>query len=462
MSYKNIHFVGIKGVGMAALAVYCQERGFKVTGSDIKENFITDVLLQKFHIPVYPKFDKKNINPDIDLMIYSGAYDIRKNPETKYALVKKIPLLSHGEALGWFMNEKKGISVAGTHGKTTSTALLTTVFVKANLDPSYIIGTSEIKGLKTPGHFGQGNYFIVEADEYQTSLNFQKKPRFLWQNPFCVLLTNIDFDHPDVFKDLNEVKEAFRQLIVKIPKNGFLFYNGDDEDIRDIIKDLKCRLVSFGENPKNNFVIKKVHFQNQKTIVEIENQNYVFDFSLNLIGKHNAFNACGVYAVAKHLGLKESLIRQAFDYYQGCKRRLEKKKEKNGILYYDDYAHHPVEIKNTLEALKSQYPSQRLIVIFQPHTFSRTQALLSDFKQCFQKAEVVIITKIFASVREKQKNFKITSRSLFTAVKQNKSNVFYADSFSQVLGYLKNITKKNDVVVTMGAGDIYKIHEKIN
>lgn len=459
MNLKNIFFVGIKGVGMTALAIYCKERGFNVFGSDTEEVFQTDNLLRKLKIKVYERFKKDNINQEIDLVIYSGAYDIRLHPEVRQALESGIKIMSHGEALGKFMSEQIGISVAGTHGKTTSTALLATVLTQASLDPSYIIGAAGVNSLLYPGHFGKGKYFVAEADEYQTAVNFERKSRFLWQNPRFVIVTNIDYDHPDVFKNINEVKKVFKKFFEKIPKEGFLVYNGDDENINEVIKDLSCSLISFGEGAKNKYVLTKVTFENQKTKIKIRHNCFEVDLSLRIAGRHNALNVCGVYALAKELGLSDDKIKKAVESYTGCRRRLERKGENKGVIYYDDYAHHPTEIIQTIEAIRSWFKDKRLIVIFQPHTFSRTQFLASEFAKSFDKADLLILTDIFSSAREVKEKFNITGELFAEKIRKTYKKVYYAKTFSQVIKYVRDLTRRDDIVLTMGAGDIYKLHE---
>lgn len=461
MNKKYIFFVGIKGVGMTALAVYCKERGYKVAGSDIPETFQTDQILRQFSIPVFEEFNKKNITSDINLVIYSGAYDINKHPEVNQAFKMGIKVISHGEALGKFMREQKGISVAGTHGKTTSTALLATILDQAKLDPSYVIGCAGVNSLASSGHFGKGEYFIAEADEYQTAVNFEKKSRFLWQNPFAVLLTNIDYDHPDVFKNIEEVKSAFNKLILKIPKTGLLVYNGDDKNVIDIVKNVKCNLISFGEKNSNRYFVKKALFADGKAKLTIQTPEGETNFFLNIPGKHNCLNVCGVYALASNLGLSDEIVTYSITKFTGTKRRFEKKSLRRGITYYDDYAHHPTEISKTLAAARVWFPKNRIVVVFQPHTFSRTQFLLKEFANAFGNADIVIITDIFSSAREQKGDFNISGEKLVSAIKKKHNKVYYANSISQVIQYLKQMTKTGDVVFTMGAGNIYKLHEKI-
>lgn len=461
MNNKNIHFVGIKGVGMTALAIYCKERGYQVNGSDINEEFHTDKVLRKYAIPVYNKFSKENIKKDIDLVIYSGAYDVKQNVEVVEAKNKKIPVISHGEALGKFMSKQKGISIAGTHGKTTSSAILATIFMQAGLDPSYVIGCAEIATLPSPGHFGKGTYFIAEADEYQTAVNVNKKSRFLWQNPSAALITNIEYDHPDVFKDIGQVKEAFLKFMKKIPQNGYLAYNGDDPSLIELVSRVSCKLISFGEGANNQYRLNSINFREGKTNIQIRLRDENVLLELNIPGRHNAINVCGVYALAKTLGLKTEKIIKAVKTFKGSKRRFEKIATKKGVLYYDDYAHHPTEIDNTLISIKNWFPKKKIIVIFQPHTYSRTKSLLNEFVSALKQADIIIITKIFASQREKSTNFNISGKILADKISQIHPQVYFANTFNQVVKYLKELAKKGNIVITMGAGDIYKLHDLI-
>lgn len=434
MKNKHIHFVGIKGVGMAALAIYCKQRGFKVTGSDTKEQFHTDNFLKKYKIPIF-LFNKTNINSEIDLVIYSGAYDLLKNVETAKALKLNIPLQSHGEALGEFMKGKSGISVAGTHGKTTTTSLIAAILLEAKKDPSFVIGAAAIDPLGAPGHYGKGDYFVAEADEYQTAVNNSRKARFLWQSPDILVMTNIDFDHPDVYKDINEVKNAFRQLVLKIPKKGVVVYNGNDKNSKEVVFLTRSKKINFA--------------------------NLNLNIKSKLIGRHNELNVKAAIAVTDFIGINRNFAFKALTKFTGAKRRLELIKESSGILYFDDYAHHPREVSETLTAVKNHFPKKRLIVIFQPHTYTRTQALFKEFMLAFKKADIVIINEIFASAREIKGKLSINGEKFVQELKKNHNHVVYAKNQEQMIQYLKTITKPNDLVLTMGAGDIYKIHDFI-
>ncbi len=457
---NKIYFVGIKGVGMTGLAIYCKEKGYIVEGSDTEEKFSTDNILNKYSIKVYQGFKKENIiSSKPSLVIYSGAYDINKNEETLEAINIGIKLISHGEALGQFMNGKIGISVAGTHGKTTSTALIATILMNNGLDPSYLIGASEVFSLNSPGHFGKGKYFIAEADEYQTAVNNIKRARFLWQNPKYLLLTNIDFDHPDVYKNISEVKEAFKMLVKKIPKDGIVVYNGDDSNCREVIMTASCKTISFGASSDNKYRIKDIIYSEGGTHSLVKYSDKTAELNLKIIGRHNCINALGVFAICKSVGISDSSIIKEIEKFSGSKRRFEKIAFKNGIYYYDDYAHHPTEVSETLKAVKKKFPKNRIVLIFQPHTFSRTQALLDGFKTCFKNADVLILSSIFSSARENSGNFSINSEKLAESVRIHNKSVYYEPNNKRMVEYVRSIVKKGDLVLTMGAGDIYKLHK---
>lgn len=434
MNIKDIYFIGIKGVGMTALAVYCKEKGFNVAGSDNNEYFHTDEILKKADIPVH-EFETNKIDSHIDLVIFSGAYEQANNKELKKAQELGIRIMSHGEALGYFMRGSFQISVSGTHGKTTTTALIATILTQGKLKPSYVIGAASIDPLGNPGHYGKGKYFIAEADEYQTALNENKKPRFMWQNPSILVITNIDFDHPDVYRNIDSVKQAFKKLVNKVPKDGVIVYNLKDENLVEVLKDVN---------------VKKIGFNNSSPTIK-----------MNIIGKHNRLNVDAAVTVSRLLDIKNNVIKNAIKKFKGAKRRLEKVKESNGILYYDDYAHHPTEIKATIEAFKAKYPKKRLIVVFQPHTYSRTEALLKRFSSAFDRADIIVLTHIFASAREKQELFKVTHEDLYKMLKERNKQVFLASNNDQVVQYITDIAKNGDIVLTMGAGDIYKVHKDL-
>lgn len=451
---KIIHFVGIKGVAMTALAIIAKEMGMRVTGSDVEETFPTDATLKRFNLDAKIGFKAENIPDQTDLVIYTGAHQGSKNPEVQAAQASGIQTLSHGEALGLFMQLKKGISVAGSHGKTTSTAMLASVLINVGKDPSFALGSGEITHLKTPAHAGQGEWFVAEADEYVTDPTADLKPRFLWQKPELLLITNIDYDHPDVYQDLNAVKKAFADFSKNIVNGGKLIVNIDDEPSKDIVSQVKAGVITYGKNRGADFQLIGMNMVNGKTEFKVRHRQITESFILSIPGGHNALNATGVVATLIQLGLTSQEIARGLAEFSGTKRRFELVGQKNGKLVYDDYAHHPAEIKATLLAVKAWFPDRRVIVIFQPHTYSRTKALLSEFSESFRLADKVVLTEIYASARETSDPL-VSGRVLYEKVKEHQKEVYFAPQKTDVLQYLRLNIRQNDLILTMGAGSIY-------
>lgn len=468
MKKKKIHFVGIKGVGMTPLAIICKQAGHIVTGSDIGEEFITDKPLKEQQIVPFVGFSKEH-SKNADLVITTGAHGGLDNEEVKEAQKLNIPVWTHGQAVGEFMSGKilgrkyQGISVAGTHGKTTTAGIAATVLKEARLDPTYIIGTSDLPSLGCSGHFGKGAYFVAEADEYATEPKYNKKPRFLWQHPKMAIITNIEFDHPDMYQNLTEVTEAFSKFSANIQPDGVLICNGDDPQTAKILKDYKGIAITFGISPKNDFILSRVSVKDTQTFFWVETKGTSLgQFSIGLVGEHNAMNALSVVALALELNIPLQEIKSGLSKFKGSKRRFEfVGKLKSGALLFDDYAHHPTEIKKTLLALKQAHEKLRIVCLFQPHTFSRTKKLFEEFVHSFESADEIIITDIYPSMRELP-DPSVSSQLLMEAIKRHKADVSYLPKLKDVVEYIgqKGYDKKT-VIITMGAGDIYKIKENL-
>lgn len=451
---KKIHFVGIKGVAMTALAIYAKEAGYCVTGSDTREDFPTSQCLQKADISSLSDFLSCHIDQTKpDLVIYTGAHNGHQNPEVIEAVNQGIHILAHGKALGLFMGGKRQISVAGSHGKTTTTAMIATILTKAGLDPSYAIGCGEIFDLGLPGHFGRGEWFISEADEYVTDPTSDSTPRFLWQNPEILVITNIDFDHPDVFSSLRDIQSAFMKLRDKLPKSGNLVLSSDDPNSY-LLFWMNSSVIKVGQHDAD-CKLTETHFQQEQTFFSIDwHGTWMGEFSLQVAGRHNAVNAAMAIVAANRAG---ATIQNAYDAlcsFKGTKRRFEKIGEKSGVVYFDDYAHHPKEIEATLAGAREWYRKNRIITVFQPHTYSRTKALMVEFGASFFKSDIVILTDIYASARERE-TMGITGKTLYEEVEKNHKNVLYSPTLEDVKNSLTALVKTNDVVIFMGAGDIY-------
>jgi len=465
---KSIHFVGIKGVGMTPLAIIAKEAGFEVSGSDIDDSFITDEALTKAGIVPKIGFSKTHIK-GADLVITTGAHGGFNNIEVKEAVEQGIKVLTQGEAVGVFMEGKilkrsfTGISVAGTNGKTTTTAIIATVLEKNGLDPSYIIGTGWIGSLGMPGHFGKGEYFVAEADEYATDPVLNKTPKFLWQIPKIIVITNIDFDHPDIYPSIKEIKESFKKFILKLPPDGLLVAFGDDPNVQNILKDFNGNKITYGTDQNNDYVISDIRTENTKTQFRLKNnKGFSYLFKLSIFGEQNVFNASASILVGNYIGLSTEALQKGILLYRGSKRRSEfVGRLSSGAFVFDDYAHNPAKISATLKAFRSAYPNKRIVCIFQPHTYSRTKSLFEQFVRSFNDADTVIITNIYASLREK-KDPTVSSKLLFTAMKHRYHDVVFLPYAQDVVKYIdkKNYGEDN-IIITMGAGDVYKIVESM-
>lgn len=414
---KRIYFVGLKGVAMAALAVWAKEAGKIIAGSDTGEEFPTDEELRMVGIEVHEGFDVAHLEAfHPDLVIYTGAHGGQGNPQVLAAVKHGIAVEAHGKALGMAMEGKRQISVAGSHGKTTTSAMIATILTQAGLDPSFAIGCGSIRGMGAAGHAGKGGWFVAEADEYVTDPGHDMTPRFLWQTPEVLVVTNIDFDHPDVYADLGMVQQAFIRLQKQQVGRKITVINADDP-ASSVLAGGK-RVVTFGRS----------------------------DVKLQVSGIHNMRNAAAATAACREIGVSRDAIKQGLKAFRGTKRRLEKLGEVRGAIVYDDYAHHPREIEATIAAVREKHPKRRVIVVFQPHTYSRTKALLDSFRTALTKADVAIVTDIYASAREVQGEQGLARRL----------GGLYAPTKDDVSALLRKELKRGDVVVCMGAGDIYQ------
>ncbi|MEK7517381.1 MAG: UDP-N-acetylmuramate--L-alanine ligase [Patescibacteria group bacterium] len=463
-----IHFVGIKGVGMAPLAIIAKEAGMRVSGSDIKDKFITDELLSMAGIKPDVGFSKTHIKSP-NLVVTTGAHGGFENIEVIEAKKKKIKVIAQGEAVGLFMDGgifgKKfiGISVTGTHGKTTTTAMIATILRENSLDPSFLVGTGFIPSLGTSGHFGSGKYFVSEADEYMTEPRYDKTIKFMWQNPKVAVITNIEFDHPDAYKTIEDVRIACEKFAQKLGSNGTLVTSKDSPQVNILLKSYAGKVFTYGVSPENDFVVKNIKFREGKTSFQIDSFGKKTSLKLNVFGQHNAINAAGSFVVGLTLGLSPFNIKKGLLAFRGTKRRSEFVGIlKSGAKLFDDYAHHPTEIRSTLRAFRQNFPKSKIVCIFQPHTYSRTKSLFDQFSKSFIDVDDLILTNIFSSLREK-KDPSVSSELLAKeTAKFTKNVVHFLPELSSVVEYINEQEYgKDTIVITMGAGDVYKINEKL-
>lgn len=465
---KKMHFVGIKGVGMTPLAIIAKEAGMIVAGSDTENEFITDEILKENGISIQKGFKKENVSSDLDYVIATGAHNGINNIEVVTAKEFKIPVLMQGQAVGEFMKGKilgrklKGISITGCHGKTTTSAIIASVLKNSKMDPSYVIGTSSVRSLGFPGHFGKGEYFIAEADEYATEPNYDKTPKFMWQDPEIAVFTNFDFDHPDLYKSEDEIKKAYKNFAEKL-KEKIIIFNGDDKILRELFFDIDARKITFGFSDTCDYKITKTSNNIDKNFFWVFSKNLnLGEFSISVPGDFNVLNSMPSIIIGLELGLPMDLIKKSLSMFSGSKRRLEYVGESDyGMLVYDDYAHHPTEIINSLKVIKQIYPKKKLVCLFQSHTYSRTKSLFEQFSRSFSFADEVILMKIFSSEREQEPDENL-SEKLFLEIGKYKNNTKFFTEFEDVIKYIEQKRYKSDTVfVTMGAGDIYKVGKSL-
>lgn len=460
MTYSNvklpdaparIHLVGIKGQAMAGLAQLLQSHGYTVTGSDVAETFPTDAVLRKLNIPVAENFSAENITKDISLVVFSTAYN-EAHIELQQAGKLGIPTLPHPllqkELLSFSANR---VCVSGTHGKTTTSAMLARILEDATLDPTALIG-APVAGWGTNARPGGDNIFVLEADEYQNKLQYYDATH--------VILTSVDYDHPDVFPTKADYQQVFKDFVARIPQSGYFLYFNEDPDVVALTNLVNAEGESYGLKEGSDWLIANIKFAEGGTEFEvIHKRNSLGVFKISYSGIHYALDATASIAMAIKLGASVDQCKKTLRSYQGTARRQEKIGMYNEALVFDDYAHHPAEIQPTIEAFRKAYPGQRLIVVFEAHTYTRTEALLPDFATALSKADLVYIPPIFGSAREKKGN--ITPEFFAGAINDVGGKAESRESLSEILNALRKNVKPGDVVVTMGAGDVWQVAKKL-
>lgn len=450
---KKVYCIGIKGAGMTALAQILKSRAIEVVGSDTKEVFYTDGILKRLEIPYKEEFAAANIPSDTDLVVYSTAYNESNNVEMKAAKEKGMAMISYPEMIGKLFQEKLGIAVSGTHGKTTTSAMLSEAFSFAGVDPSAIVG-SQVIAWQGSALAGKGEYFIAESDEYQNKLRFYQ--------PWSVILTSVDWDHPDFFPDAESYKKVFKEFVAKIPKTGFLVVWGDSTDTLEVAKSATGKVLTYGFSEDNDYVaLSSKALENGKQQFEVFfKEESLGMFQTPLSGKHNVLNCTAIITLSHAIGLDLEKIKVALADFKGTTRRFEMVGKFNEAVLIDDYAHHPDEIKPTLNGAKSRFENQRIWTVFHPHTFSRTKALLEDFAQSFDDTEKVIVLGTYGSARESGGG--ATSEDLVKLInKYSRGKADYIETIDEAVEFLKKKSGEYDVLITMGAGDVWRVGEKL-
>ncbi len=493
----RIHFVGIKGTGMAALVEICVSRGAIVTGSDVPDHFYTDEILKKLNIVPYTEFKKENISDDIKLVVYSSAYKLDENPELVEATKKNIPCMLYSHALGNISATSNSSGIAGVHGKTTTTGIVGTLVKSLNF-PAQVLAGSVIKSFadnSSLNDFGSctlsigHKFFVAETCEYQR--------HFMDFHPQNIILTSVESDHQDFYPTFADIQQAFIDYALLLPQNGNLIYCADDQGASDTAEKVKkirsdINFIPYGFNATGNYKIleHKIESGLQKFKIQIFKDK---TFALKVPGVHNVRNATASIALMTILfcqnngiddfsKLTESKKNEFIDKikfglldFSGSKRRSEilaeiTTKSDRKIIFIDDYGHHPTAIKTTLQGFKNFYPDKYLIVDFMSHTYSRTASLLEDFASSFESADEVILHKIYSSARENKKDFEgiVSGQILFEKTKKHHKCVNYFEEILDAKDFAKSIfssnlseNKNGFIFVTMGAGDNWKLGKKL-
>ncbi len=464
---KSCHFVGIGGCGMSGLAQVLQQRGHKISGSDIQDSEVVQRLVRK-GIPVTIGHTADCVPPDIDCMVITAAAT-EDNPEWSWALTHGVRVLKYAEMLGEITREVDTIAIAGTHGKSTTSAWVGYILKIAGMDPSYVIGADVDQLGGTGSGAGQGQYLVVEACEYDRS--------FLNLSPRIAGLLNIEADHLDYYKNVDEIEDAFSEF-AHLAADGLVIANGDDPRVRRAMEKQGVGTYHlygdkhYADLPRTRCQFFSLQGQGDWTVENIEYRQGCGEFDINvkghkltrvalrLPGRHNVANALAAAAMAYAAGADTDAIRQGLRDYRGADRRMTFKKTINDIMIMDDYAHHPTEIKVTLEAIRAHYRPRRLWVVFQPHQLSRTRFFLDEFALSFQQADVVLLPDIYF-VRDSEKMRRIVNaEQLAERINDNHGYARYLGDFMQIIDVLVQEVAPGDMVLTMGAGDVWKVADE--
>ena len=447
---KYIHFIGIGGIGMSGIAELLNNLGFKITGSDIiaSENV---KRLELLGIEISIGHSPNNLK-DADAVVYSSAVSL-ENPEILLAVSKSIPVIRRAEMLGELINLKQtSIAVGGTHGKTTTSSMIGMILEKSGYDPTLVVG-GLVSNLNTNVKLGSGDIIVVEADEFDRS--------FLALNPTIAIVTNLEMEHTDCYSDLNDIENAFLQFCKSVPFYGTVILCSDSDSLMKIMPKIKKPITTYGLSNDSDYCAKNIEYSKNKSKYNLlyKNKN-LGEININVPGKHNVLNSLASIALGLEIDVPLSQLKKGINSYKGVRRRFEIKKNKTDIFVVDDYAHHPTEVKATIDAAKNGW-AKRIICVFQPHLFSRTRDFYKDFAKSLFKSDIIIITEIYPA-REKPIDG-ITSKLILDELNHLGHNkTHYLESLNSLNNILGEIVQSKDMVITMGAGDIWRYSDKYN
>ena len=446
---RHVHFVGIGGMGMSAIATVLLQSGRTVSGSDTAPSDVTRALRDE-GATVFQGHSASHIS-GCDVLVVSSAVS-PDNVEVTAALARGIPVIPRAAMLAELMRCKQGIAVAGTHGKTTTTSLIATVLEAGGLDPTVMAG-ARINSLGRNGKFGQGDCVVAEADESDGS--------FLLLPSVMNVVTTLDLEHPDQYRDLEEISAYFNQFMYNVPCYGHNIVCSDDPNLRNLIKKgrLRSRVITYGLKNCADYKASNIYNEALQTSFDVDGKDgRIGRFILNLPGRHNVSNALAAIAVGCRLGLSTEVISSALENFGGVQRRFESRGEHRGVTVVDDYGHHPEEIRHTLKTAKAVWPNKRLVVVFQPHRFSRTHLLQREFSTAFTDADTLVMLDIYGAGERPIPG--VTTGILYEGLAaQNRKDVYHLND-TQVVPFLNGYTREGDVLLTLGAGDVWKVADK--
>lgn len=446
----HVHFIGIGGISMSGLAEILLDEGFTISGSDSKESDLTKHLEAK-GISVFYGQKASNIIPGIDLVVYTAAIH-EDNPEFAEAKVQGLPMLSRAELLGQIMdNYEQSIAVAGTHGKTTTTSMISQILLEAKTDPTITVG-GILEAINGNLRVGESEVFISEACEYTNSfLNFRPK--------YSIIL-NVEAEHLDFFKDLDDIRKSFHKFAANTLADGATIINGEIDNYAEIVEGLPQKIITYGLNSSYDYYAENVTYDEKACALfsVMHDGQKIMDVHLNVPGKHNVSNSLAAIALCDIMNIPNEAVISGLLKFGGANRRFQYKGKIDGITIIDDYAHHPTEIKATLTAA-ANYHHERLVLVFQPHTYSRTKAFLDDFAEVLSMADVVVLADIYAA--REQNTYGVSSKDILNLLKKKGTEAYYLPSFEEIEKFLLKNCINGDLLITMGAGNVVEIGEAL-
>jgi UDP-N-acetylmuramate: L-alanyl-gamma-D-glutamyl-meso-diaminopimelate ligase len=457
---KNIHLIAVCGTGMGALAAMLKEMGYQVSGSDQKVYPPMSEFLASKNIHVSDGYKNDNIDDNSDLIVVGNAVG-KNNPEVKTVVEKELPFCSMPQAINHFIaKDKKLLVVTGTHGKTTTASLLAWILFHAGLDPSYLIG-GVLKNFSSNYRLGNGEYMIIEGDEYDTAF-FDKGPKFMHYHPFSAILTSIEFDHADIFKDVSSVMDAFSDFIENISPSTLVLAYDADSNIRRIFSNFNHPFNFYGKDPESEWFLSKLGLNLSETVFQVNKGGKFFGkFHTPLMGEHNLLNSLAVIAVCHHIGIDSHAISSGIQTFKGIKRRQEIRGVRKGVTIMDDFAHHPTAVRETIRAVKPFYPHGRIIAVFEPRTNTSMRNIFQDiYPLSFGDADLVCVRKppLLEKIPE---NERFSSEQLVQSLKDLGKDAYYFDDTESIIKFLLRTVKSGDLVLIMSNGGFDNVHQRL-